>query len=813
MPSSCHTSFSYEELTTLVNHIPDPVFLTEVKKDGSLLIVEANKACVDSMKYTKKELLTMSPLDLVEKNFLRKVSLNPSQLKEGKIVQMDSIHVTKEGEQFPVSVKMKQVTFDQTSTFVITLFHDISLQHHTEALLESTHQQLEALFDYNPDLIFMLDVGGNFTNTNPANERILKYTKEEMLSKNYVDVVYPEDLEVTNHHFQLVMNKQIMQLELRVLDKDQNILTLDVTAVPVVTKEKVTGVIGIARDISTEKRMAKELQESEQRYRSIYENNVDAVMSFDLDGNFTHVNKTTQKITGFTDDELIGSNFLPHIVDSKQAYTIGEFKKVLSGEAVQYETAIYNKRKEKVYLHITVIPIIVADKITGVHCIAKDITEKKQLDKKLKYMAYHDSLTDLPNQHYFHIRLREALDSAKESQSQFAVFFLDLDRFKSVNDSLGHEFGDILLQKVANRLTDNLAENTSVFRYGGDEFIVLIEQTDKQKISAIASKLMASLIQPYDLDGMDIVTPPSIGISMFPNDGEDSKTLIKKADNAMYHAKRTGKSNYQFFYDSMHSKIQGNIELESFLRKAIDRKEFVLFYQPQIDTKTKRLYGAEALIRWNNKKLGMISPGEFIPLAEESGLIVPIGEWVIREACLQVKRWQEAGFPSFPVSVNLSIRQFYQTDLIPTVRTIIEEVGIDPSYLELEITESMAMDADMACVILEELKKIGVNIAMDDFGTGYSSLSYLKKFPIDHLKIDQTFINDISTDVDDRDIIATIILLAHNLNMVTIAEGVETEEHVSFLKSHQCDVLQGYHFSKPLPPKEFEEWLLNWSDK
>ncbi|MGP4042140.1 putative bifunctional diguanylate cyclase/phosphodiesterase [Gracilibacillus sp. D59] len=393
-----------------------------------------------------------------------------------------------------------------------------------------------------------------------------------------------------------------------------------------------------------------------------------------------------------------------------------------------------------------------------------------------------------------------------KSTSDFAVFFLDLDRFKTINDSLGHEYGDILLKKVAERLQKKVPTNGTVFRYGGDEFIVLLENTTIEETEQVATVILNALTFPYDLEGIDIVVSPSIGISLYPNDATDAKTLIKKADNAMYHAKRTGKSNFQFYHDSMLSKISGNVEMESLLRKAIDREEFLLVYQPQIDAGTNKIYGAEALIRWHNKELGLISPVEFIPLAEESGLIVPIGEWVIREACQQVKHWQKAGYTPFPVSVNLSIRQFYQTDLIPTVKSIIEEVGIEPEYLELEITESMAMDADTASVILHELKMIGVKIAIDDFGTGYSSLSYLKKFPIDHLKIDQSFIQDISDDADD-DIVSAIIMLAHNLMMRTIAEGVETEAHMRYLQKHQCDVLQGYYFSKPLEPKALEAWL------
>ncbi|GAE94432.1 intracellular signaling protein [Gracilibacillus boraciitolerans JCM 21714] len=286
--------FSYKELITLLNQIPDPMFITEAKKDGFLHIIEANDAAVEHMKYTKDELLTMSPFDLVESDFLKKATINHTELKRGKVLELESIHVTKEGKNVPVNLKLKQVNFTDKNPYVITLFNDISDKHHTEALLKNTHQQLEALFDYNPDLIFMMDNEGYFINTNPANYRILKYTKEEMLLKNFSDVVYPDDMELTNEHFQLVLNKQSVQVELRVLDKQQNILILDVTAVPIITKDKVAGIIGIARDISEEKRMSNALQESEQRYRSIYENNIDAVLSFDLNGRFSYMNKATE---------------------------------------------------------------------------------------------------------------------------------------------------------------------------------------------------------------------------------------------------------------------------------------------------------------------------------------------------------------------------------------------------------------------------------------------------------------------------------------------------------------------------------------
>ncbi len=799
-------TISYHDLLLLIHHIPVPLIVSSWDSDQNQQIVAVNKAAIELTGYSRYELLDMDPFDLVDPDLLRHISLDKQAFFKSKFDRFESVQIKKNGEKYPVSVALKLVETDENRKYIINIFSDITDKKNTEVLLEKTHQEFESLFDFNPDLIFTLNKKGHFTNVNPANERILHFTKQELLDKSYHDIIYEEDLSLCNSLFQEVITNNAVQKELRVYTKEKDILILDITAVPTFKKDKITGVIGVARDITKEKEIAKQLQESEQRYRSLFENNIDPVLTLDLQGHFIYMNKVTEDLMGYSKQELVGTSFLPHIVPELREYTKNQYAKVQEGEAVQYETCLHNKQKDRVYIHVTVIPIIVDCHLTGVHCLAKDITEKKHLEDKLNYLAYHDYLTTLPNQHFFHKQLKNMIDNA-ESTADFSIFFLDLDRFKTINDSLGHEYGDILLKKVAKRLQRNVPANATVFRYGGDEFIVLLENTTIEETEQVATNILKELIVSYHLDGIDIVVSPSIGISVYPSDATDAKTLIKKADNAMYHAKRIGKSNFQFYHDSMVSKIHGNVEMESLLRKAIALEEFLLVYQPQIDAVTNKVYGAEALIRWNNKELGMISPGQFIPLAEDSGLIVPIGEWVIREACQQVKQWQKEGHPLFPISVNLSIRQFYQTDLIPVVQNIIEEIGIEPEYLELEITESMAMDADTASTVLHELKEIGVKIAIDDFGTGYSSLSYLKQFPIDHLKIDQSFIQDISDNGDDEDIVSAIITLAHNLKMATIAEGVETEAHIKFLQKHQCDVLQGYYFSKPLEPQAFKEWL------
>ena len=389
------------------------------------------------------------------------------------------------------------------------------------------------------------------------------------------------------------------------------------------------------------------------------------------------------------------------------------------------------------------------------------------------------------------------------------MFFLDLDRFKLVNDSFGHSYGDTLLQKVAHRLKSITPNNGTIYRLGGDEFIIILRNTTIKKTQSLAEQIVKELSEPYIIEQLEIVTTPSIGISVYPLDGIDAETLIQKADNAMYHVKRIARGHYQFHRESLKQKSLGNIQMDSSLRKGIQQNEFFLVYQPQIDATTNKIVGAEALLRWHSRDLGPVSPNVFIPLAEETGLIIPIGEWVLEQACNQIIAWKEEGI-LLPIAINLSIRQFYYHNFIPSVEKIIQKTDIDPSLLHMEITESMAIDQEFATKVLQQLKNIGVKIAIDDFGTGYSSLSHLKKFSFDYLKIDQSFIRDLDHNKDEQDMISIITMLAKNFNMRTIAEGVETEKHVDLLKKYECDIMQGFFYSRPLPPSEFTQWQKNW---
>lgn len=435
--------------------------------------------------------------------------------------------------------------------------------------------------------------------------------------------------------------------------------------------------------------------------------------------------------------------------------------------------------------------------------------QRQQTEATIRYQAFHDLLTGLPNRVLFIDRLEQALSNAERRQEKVAVMFLDLDRFKTINDSLGHSIGDQLLQSVAERLNDCLRKGDTVARWGGDEFTILLPNVQElTHVSATAQRILAALDSLFNLDGHELYISTSIGIALYGQDGHDAETLIRHADAALYRAKEEGRNNYQFYTASMSSMAPELLALENFLRSALERDEFVLRYQPQVNLKTGQITGVEALLRWHHPEMGLIDPRLFMPVAEENGLILPIGEWVIRQACLQNKLWQDANLPSITMSVNLSPKQFYQSKLVETVGQILNETGLSPELLKLEITETTAIrDVEFTKGVLNRLREMGVKIAMDDFGTGYSSLSHLKQFPLHVLKIDKSFIQDLEANSKDSQIVTAIIALAKGLNLSIVAEGVETAAQLQILQELDCEEVQGFYFYRPLEPERVTELL------
>ena len=435
---------------------------------------------------------------------------------------------------------------------------------------------------------------------------------------------------------------------------------------------------------------------------------------------------------------------------------------------------------------------------------------QKQVESTIRHQASHDQLTGLPNRSLFYDRLSLALANVQRHRELLAVMFLDLDRFKLINDTLGHAAGDQLLQSMAQRLKDCLRQGDTLARWSGDEFTILLPQISSTDAARIAQRILNALNEPFQIEEQELHVKASIGIAFAPNNGEEVETLLKNADTAMYWAKQQGKNNYQLYASSMNTKGRERLRLENNLHKALERDEFLLYYQPQVNLNTNQIVGMEALIRWRRDGLGLIKPNQFIPLAEETGLIIPIGEWVLRTACAQSRTWQLSGTPPFRTTVNLSARQFQQGNLVQTIAQVLQETQLDPQYLELEITETIAIqDIDRTISVLQELKTMGIHIAMDDFGTGYSSLSSLRYFPLDTLKIDQSFVQNLTIHPSNLAIITSIIALGRGLNLKVIAEGVETAAQMQFLRSVECDDVQGYFISQPLPPDVATQFWLD----
>ncbi len=521
-----------------------------------------------------------------------------------------------------------------------------------------------------------------------------------------------------------------------------------------------------------------------------------------------YVNPAFERITGYSARDMIGRNLEMLHGDDHDQIGLEEIRAALR-EKRTANTVFRSYRKDGTLFWNELYVAPVKDSSGRVsHFVTSlyDITEMKSYEAELEHQARHDTLTGLANRNVLSDRLSQSIVYGELYGHRVWVLFVDLDRFKFVNDTLGHNAGDLLLKEVASRLKTFTREADTIARLGSDEFVLILpERLDEELSVGLIQRMMDAIARPLQIEGYDFFLSCSIGVAVYPNDGTDPDSLLKHADIAMYRAKEMGNNNYQFYTAAMNERALERLRIEGDLRNALERKELLLYYQPQVDLRTGRMVGMEALIRWKHPQLGMISPTRFIDLAEETGLIVQMGAWVMHTACEQNKAWQRMGLGYLRMSVNLSTRQFFQQNLVQQVAEMLEATGLAPHYLEIELTESLVMtDVELAVGILNDLKSIGVQLSIDDFGTGYSSLAYLKSFPIDALKIDQSFVRDITVDQDDAAIVASIISLAHNLRLQVIAEGVETQEQLSYLQRHRCDEMQGFYFSEPVSAADIE---------
>ncbi len=561
------------------------------------------------------------------------------------------------------------------------------------------------------------------------------------------------------------------------------------------------------------------LKENEDKFKELFNNAIDAIFIYKLTndgvpGKFVEVNDVACSKLGYSRSELLDMTPLDLAVPEAVGEVSKNIKKLLLQPNLTYEKSHVSKNGMKIPMEINA-HIFQWDDNKVVQAIARDITDRKRAEETIRRQAYYDVLTNLPNRTLFKDRLEQAMKNSHRNKQMLAVIVLDLDRFKNINETLGHLLGDKLLVAVSERLLGVLGENETIARFGGDEFTLLMPQVNKvEEATDHAQKIIELLMTPFKLNEHELHVTTSIGIAFYPDDGESSELLMKNAETAMYRAKDQGRNNYQLYASGMNVSAFKQLLMENSLRRALEKEEFVVYYQPQISLVTQKIIGAEALVRWQHPDLGLVFPNEFIGLAEETGLIVPIGEWIIKKVCEQSMKWQAAGYPKMCIGVNLSARQFQQLNLVPTIAKIISDTGLDPACLGLEVTESIAMkNADFTIAALNELKKMKIHLSLDDFGTGYSSLSYLKRFPLETLKIDRSFVRDITTDPNDAAIVNAVVALAHSLKLNVVAEGVETEGQLTFLKSHQCDNVQGYIFSHPLSEVNFLKFVKDYQHK
>jgi len=679
------------------------------------------------------------------------------------------------------------------------------------AQLRKSEEKFRGLLESAPDAVVIVDADGRIVLVNTQTDKMFGYSRDELIGEPVEMLVPKRSREAhvghrTGYYSEPRTRPMGAGRELTGRRKDGSEFPVDISLSTLETEDEVL-VTSVIRDISERKQAKEELRESEERLRILFEYAPDAYFLTDLQGNLIDLNRAAEEITGLSKKEVIGKNYidldlLPPEDIPKAAAILAESR--AGKPAGPAELTLNHRNGGSTAVEVRTFPVEI-NRQTLVLTVERDITERKRAEKIIRHLAYHDVLTDLPNRALLYDRFTQALAQAGRSKQGLAVMSLDLDRFKVINDSLGHSLGDRLLQAVAERLTGLMREGDTVARVGGDEFILLLPATASPEDAAkIAERILKALRPPFHLNGQEVHTTTSIGISLYPRGGEDAATLLKNAGAAKYRAKELGGNNHQFHSPSTTAGASQQLALVDSLRHAVEHAELVVYYQPQADVDSGQDVGVEALVRWQHPDWGLVAPSQFIPLAEETDLILPLGEWVLRTACAQFKAWQEAGLPPLRLAVNLSARQFQQQDLVETIARVLKQTRLDPHCLELEITEGAAMqNMRLAATVLHDLQEMGLRIAIDDFGTGYSSLSYLKDLPIDTLKIDQSFVRDVIADRSDAAIVTAIIAMAHSLDLKVIAEGVETKHQLAFLRERGCDEYQGYLLARPMSARAF----------
>lgn len=719
-----------------------------------------------------------------------------------------------------------------TITGCVGVSLDVTERKLSEEALRESKERYRRLVDLSPDAI-IVHSEERIVYINQAGLKLLGAgTAEQILGRRILDFVHPDAIGTVNNQIREIYEEgnDAPLIEEKFIRLNGEVIDVEVAAIPFTYHEK-PAIQAVIRDITERKRSDVALRKSEERYRAFVEQSSEAIWRFELEtpirtnspedeqidlfyasAYLAECNDVMAQMYGYSHaEELVGTRLDELLVRSEPKNNDYLRAFIRSGyRLVDAESHEIDKYAHLRFFSNNLVGIVENGLLVRAWGSQRDISERKQAEEMIRHLAYHDSLSGLPNRMLFHDRFGQALGAAHRNNEMLAMLFLDLDRFKTINDTLGHAVGDLLLKGVTERLSSCLREGDTLARLGGDEFMILLCGLQNIEEAAKYAERILQVVRPsFRFDDQELHITTSIGISFYPHDGKDADTLIKNSDIALYRAKEHGRDNFKMYTPAMNERAFEKLSLENSLRGALERQEFLLHYQPQVSLRTGRIVGAEALLRWQRPGGQNLSPDDFIDIAEDTGIIVPLGEWVLRRACSQNKLWQVAGLPRLHVGVNLSARQFHQQSLMRSIATILEETGLNPRYLDLELTESTVMkDSEAATETLKELKSKGIQISIDDFGTGYSSLDRLKRFPITSLKIDQSFVRDCLTDPDDAAIVAAIVSLAHSMKLRVIAEGVETKGQLEFLRSLKCDAAQGSLVGVPLTADAFSEMML-----
>jgi diguanylate cyclase (GGDEF)-like protein/PAS domain S-box-containing protein len=788
------------------------------RHDANGRYIYASPACEPLLGYTQEELLGRNANELIHPEDVPAVRAEVEAQLRGRRrpAQIELRLRHRDGHSVWMATATRVLADPHTGalTGTVAVSRDISAEKAMRQELQAREARYRSLTSLLSDCYWETDAEGRFTAMGAEAAAWLGVDSSHLLGKRRCDIAMDTaDPGLVEYRERVARREPFRDLRYGVKSlMNRAPYYISIAGEPMFRDGTFVGYRGMSRNVTEQYRIERRLQALSDENRELIQNSLDMVCTLDARGCFMRVNPAGCRITGYAEHELVGRTWHGFVHPEDYARTLQRYSEAFlrgNGEMHDVENRWLTKDGSEVYLAWSAKWVAEQQLM---YVTARDITQRKQAEQRLRELATCDALTRLPNRARLSEHTDAMIDLAARERSALAVMFIDLNRFKEVNDSMGHEAGDLLLQEVAQRLRANLRPGDLVARLGGDEFVVVLPCSHgARSAKAVARKLLAQFEEPMLVGSQEVFAGASIGISLYPGDGETKEALFQCADSAMYRAKAERGNRYRFFTPEMHEQARARLTLESALRRALERQEFEVHYQPRLDVGTLEVVGMEALLRWNHPQLGRVSPAQFIPLAEETGLIGAIGTWVLRQACVQSRQWAQAFGRPLQLSVNLSPRQLHDPQLVATVRRTLHETGMDAAYLELELTEgSLMQDPQAATQTLAQLKALGLCLAVDDFGTGYSSLSYLRRFPVDVIKLDRTFLpglTELAQEANVSKLARAILHLARTLNLRLVAEGVETREVFDFLKDAGCDEVQGYYFCRPLPPLEFEQYV------